>query len=298
MSGMAVVNLMKCSERSIIASNRIAIFLAETIGCQLIDRKETAFRHKYKILIIVNGPMLYCGFREELKVLVEEAESIVWVTNDYSIYPPKFIKEKNPIYWSSCDPVEWQQKHEYINWNQLTFSPWINPIEPKFFGLFYYGAYRTGRERYFKKYFETFDYQVFISSSNSGKGEFKKICPQAKYFQPSDCVMMLRNFSTTIYIEDTKSHSLYCSPANRFYEALSAHVPILFDKATVGTMGRAGIDISKWTIDGPEEASERLEAWREIRVEQAIELRQKDYLGGLKMEIRDGLERIRQKAAI
>jgi hypothetical protein len=54
-----------------------------------------------------------------------------------------------------------------------------------------------------------------------------------------------------LYIEDAHSHKVYTSPANRFYEMLSAGVPMLFDRSTLGTFQQAGYDTAQFLPYAP-----------------------------------------------
>jgi hypothetical protein len=65
--------------------------------------------------------------------------------------------------------------------------------------------------------------------------------------------------SAGLYIEDERSHSEFHSPANRFYEMLSAHIPIFFDVTTLRMLGQAGIyPHENWIAATPEELHRKL----------------------------------------
>ena len=287
----AVVNLMKISDRSIIASNRIALFLSSKIGAPLIDHKSLCFEPE--VLYIVNGPMLYCNFREELRVMVAKSKKVVWVMNDYAIPPPSFVKAESPVYWSSCDPLPGQDKHVYTNWNQLTFFEKTQPKKIAFRGLSYYGAYREGRSEYFKKYLGS-DQSFKVHISSAAESRFKLIAPKARFFLANPLMNYLGSYESSLYIEDKKSHALYSSPANRFYECLSAHTLMFFDRSVSGTFERAGIDVSPWLVDSPEEVAQLLKKADLLRKQQMSALRVTNYRELLSQQVLQGLKQIQK----
>lgn len=280
---VAVLNLMKCSAGSIIASNGIAEFLSKKLNCNLIDRKELAYPAVYDVLFFVNGPMLYCDFRDEVKALCGLAKKVVWVSNDIAISMPGFVKQRPHALWAAFDNYQGVHEYRYVNWNALTYRP----EEPGFVGnkgLCYYGAYRADREPYFRKYLSPGPYQVFISSSRSGEAEFRRINPRAAFFKATPLVPNLKSFQASIYIEDQKTHKVYCSPANRFYELVSAGTLILFDKACQRTFEQAGIHITPWVVDGPEDVAAKLKDWKHLR-EIQIQAMRRDYTAELDVQL-------------
>ena len=285
----AVVNLMKCSPNSIIASNRIAIYLAYKLGCPLIDSRESC-HGTYDRVYVVNGPMLYCSFRPELQALVVRAKEVSWIENDYAITMPKFIKIREPIVLSACENFRKHLNHAYVNWNQLTYFSDVPEKKVKVDALFYYGAFRPGRRLDFEKYLRSDLYPVHISAGIGARKKFREVIPHAHYLDAGNLMTMLSAYSSTIYIEDVKSHKIYTSPANRFYEALSAHTLQLFDKATVGTFEKAGIDVTPWVVDSPREVAERYRD-EKLRKHQLTTLRAVDYRNRLDSELKAALEK-------
>lgn len=273
----AVINMMKCSDHSIIASNRIAKYLSLKMKCILIDRKEAIPHFNFERVFVVNGPTLFCNFRDDLKKLVENAKEVVWIQNDYAITIPKFVKDKKPIMWSACENLTGATEYAYVNWNQLTYTEGLGFGEPRYKGLCYYGAFRAGRKRYFEKYLSSDRYPVYISTSKSGKNDFKQIARGAQFFEATELVPTLAQFQSSLYIEDEATHDQYHSPANRFYEALSARVLQLFDYTCLNTFTKADIDISPWVVAGPQQYAEALLQSEELRRSQLLALTAVDY---------------------
>jgi len=232
----AVVHFTGVTNKTILASARITRFIASELGLEIIDNANKA--DKYETLIVVNSPFAFCTWRETAKELIEKAERIIWVQNDYDIKNP--FKRKPDEIWSTVE----QKGAKYINWNVLTFNPNPNKIEKKYPGeLFYYGAYRKGRVGDFVKYLKDKPYKVCISSSGKGVKEFNKLLrKKARYFPPMLDPALLGLFSATIYMEDEASHSVYMSPANRFYECLSNNVAMGIDPEAAHTLTKAGME--------------------------------------------------------
>jgi hypothetical protein len=131
---------------------------------------------------------------------------------------------------------------------------WLNGISryssPGYQGLFYYGTHREGRVDYFERYFSKVLYPVYISTyGNTNTIEFSKYNKTIKFVSAFDSIKQIASFSLSLYIEDKESHTLYCSPANRFYECLAAGLPMVFDRSCVNTMKTAGYDISDFVVD-------------------------------------------------
>lgn len=289
----AVVNLMKCSDGSIVASNRIAKFLAYHLGVPLIDQKEAITGYDNDRIYIVNGPLLYCTWRDEFKKLVENAKEVVWIANEYGIEIPKFIREKNPFILSNYDNIQKSERHSLVNWNYLIYNPNIKAKETKYKGLCYYGAYRQDREVYFKKYIlDKAPYEMHVSSSAQGTIKFKNISKKPHYFKATDLLSVLGMFESSLYIEDVFTHTCYNHPANRFYEAISTHTLQLFDKSCLGTFEKAGVDIKRYIVDGPEEYAEKLKDSENLRREQVEEWHSINYIEFLKSDIKRAFKQL------
>jgi hypothetical protein len=281
----AVVNMMRCTPGSIIASNRIAKFLAAHVGCPLIDNREACVPQDLDRVYVVNGPMLYCNFRPEMQALVNRAKQVVWVENDYAIQMPGFIKAREPVILSACEDYRESLEYGYVNWNQLTFEKDIQPTTISREGLLYYGAFRKGREKYFKKYLASDLYPTHISCSRPAAQKFFAIAPKARYFETGNVMAFLGAYRAVLYIEDVRSHECYTSPANRFYEALSTYTLQLFDKSVIGTFDKAGIDVRPWVVDSPEEVAHCLSSSLRLLDEQVETLRAVDYKKRLENEL-------------
>jgi hypothetical protein len=280
----AVLNFSEVVPNSIVASNRIATYIADKLKCDLIDRKSAIRSLNYDRIWIVNGVPVFCGFIEEAKYLIQKCPQLVWVGNDYAIPVWSPVRKKDYIIVSAYEKSPRSKINKpflMVNWNQLTYTPVAN--DPwRISGLSYYGAYREDREFYFQKYFATDKYPVWVNPSKDAE-PFRAINPHIKTWSCSNLISSLGSFQSTLYIEDQRSHDLYCSPANRFYEALSAGTLVLFDKSCINTFRRAGIPIARYLVDGPDSYAEKLARHDELRELQRQEL-VRDYRAQLDFE--------------
>lgn len=289
----AVLNFMKCSPNSIVASNRIATYISMLLGCELIDNKDAIFETKYDRLFVVNGPLAFCDFREQVQELCVNAKELIWVGNDYAIKMPKYIKDREHWVFSAYENKYGFKNHALVNWNQLTFYKNMKISNGGIAGLTYYGAYRDDREVYFQRYLASKKYPVNVSTSARAKPSFEKINPQIQFWNGKDLVPALSKFDTTIYIEDVTSHKVYCSPANRFYESLSAGIGVLFDVNTEHTFDQAGIDVKKWIVRDDMDVKGFLKKDpKDLRKAQSV-LREVDYQKKLKDEFTAALTLLR-----
>jgi len=281
----AIVNFTKLTPTSLIASNRIATHLKTVIPeSVMIDRKEACNpKRQYDYIILINGNFGFCDFREEIIALCRNNKRFIWAGNDYAIRIPSQLKKcmDDLTYWCAYDMDKddgtMTSEYKYVNWNALTYQPLDHQPPKTFGGLMYYGAYRAGREKYFEEYLgEGVDYDVYISASSKPNAKkFFRLNPKAKFFEgrPPYLLETISAFKNTIYIEDEKTHQLYCSPANRFYEAVSSDVFLLFDHKCLPTFERAEIGITEYLVAGREEVEDKLKHRNELHQRQRKEFR-------------------------
>ena len=269
-----IFSFVKVSDSSIVASVRIARFIRDVLQLPLVWDESIA-DEALDVLIIVNGAYAFAG-NELLGALgqaIEEADRVIWVQNDYTVIPPKHtgnaespfrkafrVRYANGLgvdYWTTVKmmtrPGLSQSGHlvgdgsEYVNWNCLTVEDRPAPEERSATDtMIYYGSYRVNREKYFDRYFRDPQVPVVISCPNSKFSD--------RYFNPKiefesklqDLYEYLGHFGLGLYIEDRLSHIQFHSPANRFYEMLSAHLPMVFQSESRNMMSEAGFDVSEF----------------------------------------------------
>lgn len=241
---IGVIHFTKCSATSTMASARISTFLAKILKdlkqeVELIhdDRSAELSADSHEILFIVNSPFGFCDWRDRAIDICKSAESIIWVQNDYAIKPPSQFKKFDiniDEYWTTCTDVASREDGRYIDWNKLTYNNYSvrGDAAHVISGLFYYGAYRQGRESSFEEYLNTVQYQVRVSTTPKARLKYMEMNTHRniKFYEPFQHLGQLMRFQTSIYIEDDKSHEVNHSLANRFYEMLSAGLAICIDE--------------------------------------------------------------------
>jgi hypothetical protein len=290
-----IFSFVKVSPDSIVASTRIATFISDITGLPITWGSDIA-DEPLDILVIIGGAYAFAG-KETLEALgsaIVSARRVVWVQNDYTIIPPKdesgaespfrkafrirHTSAAAPIdYWTTCQDMSRPglalsghrigPGSSYVNWNALTVQVrQFVPLEERSCAdwLVYYGAFRKDRERYFDRYFNA----PYIDSLFS--------CPTAKARERYtnslvhhetrivELYAYLTNFGLGLYLEDRLSHQSYHSPANRFYEMLSAGLPIVFQPECRRTFDKAGYDISPFIAWNAEEMTGLLNRRAEI----------------------------------
>jgi hypothetical protein len=174
------------------------------------------------------------------------------------------------VFWSTCHKWSNLPGSHYVNWNQLTFDPDYDESVIKkrrknaTEDLYYYGSYRShagmrktsrgllpfvgknGRDRAFERYFAG----PFVPTTVSSPA-FEKFAVKFPNITVIDAIRN-RFFDETgshglgLYIEDVKSSEEFHSPANRFYEMLSAGLPMVFQPESVTQLKKAGIDVTEF----------------------------------------------------
>lgn len=294
LSESCVIHATKCSQTATLASGKIAMFLSEYLNIPLVDDKKhfSKNKRKYKYLFIVSSLFNWCHFLDDLKKLISNADKIIWVQNDYAIKPPKLWQNKIYSVWTTIKFLENDEKTFYINWNKLLYIDIPNLYHNKIDKLFYYGAFRKKRIKYFEKYFIDPEYKMAISASHKAKRKYYDINSNIDIVPPcKNLTQIIAKYAATIYIEDTWSHENYCSPANRFYECVGAGIPILFDNNCAKTFDIAGYDISQYIVSNKEDIFKKWDDLKNIQKNQNIWKR--DYVKELFSEINNALKQMR-----
>lgn len=273
-----VCHLTKCSEGSMVASVRIAEFISSNLKLPLLhtvdqidEMIEEAEFEGLNNFILVNSPTGFAEplMREACAHLHHIAKRSIYVQNDYKMKPPSQCKsycqktfgsykgESGEFYgmdlWSTVPDINPGGNVEYIDWNRLTYIKSLSaltPIAERKRDVLYWGALRKGREGRLMELLNG-DFPVTISTAPQSFEKFKKWLPNATYTsQFKNLHKELCNYRATIYTQDEKSDEIYCSLANRFYEALSCGVAIFIDKNAVNTFKQAGLkDFEQFIVE-------------------------------------------------
>lgn len=289
----AVLNYMKISDNTKVASNRIALYIAQKTGAILIDTKKSVIKDTYDRIFLINGPSLFCDYREEMKELVYKCKQVIWVGNDYALAIPRFVKDHPEfVMFAAYENFKDWKNHHLVNWNCLTFEPDREAMKVAYPGLCYYGAFRDDRKLYFEKYLSSDLYDKYISSSKADLSKFSHITRNFKSWDGSHLLAKLGLFESCIYIEDETTHDIYCSPANRYYEALSTHTLQLFDVSVLKTFKKAELDISDFLVASPSDYAAKLKSHKSLLKEQIKKLRSVDYFAQMESEFDKALKAI------
>lgn len=226
-------------------------------------------------------------------------------------------------YWTTCrGNAKATPLSSYVNWNALTFTPLDEKDRKRLrkmasADLLYYGSFRhtptmakggvdtlnsaQSRVRYFDRYFLRALMPVTISSAGlSGKPNenFVKRYPKATHVgkYQDDFLESIGSHGAGLYVEDVKSHQEFHSPANRFYEMLSAGLPIIFQPEAVGMLGRAGLSVDEWTASTPQRVMELFENREKMGRAQWDRFGGMDHRGELTRQFRAAWKTIREGA--
>jgi len=302
-----IFSFVKPSADSIVASSRIAMFLAQELKAPLTWKADVS-DEEVDTLFLVNGAFAFCKCLPELYKAVTTAKRIVWVQNDYTIVPPKntgdaqspfrkaFVDRKlaglpDIDYWTTIEANATKTKGSaYINWNALTYEPWCAFATPKGKDVFYYGSYREKREPMFHKYLLPDGVRVKVSSPSDKFDALLKAKPTLLEIMPkiegAGFYDELAKHGLGLYIDDPLSQREFHSPANRFYEMLSAGLCMAFAEESVPMLLKAGINVSDFVVDGTPAKYKRLLAnLPEMQAAQQT-MWSADYRRGLRKDLR------------
>lgn len=316
----AVFSFTSVSENSKLASARIARFIAKELKLPLITGADGDEVTKVKdVLILINGPYLYCKDPSSIAKAIRNVKKMVWVENDYDIIPPNPLspgakstyraswrlrhKAGLPlaVFWSTVkrtDGPRMVHPHVYVNWNQLTTDTKFTPLDRAQAGkdLFYYGAYRKGREDAFDRYFGGNTCDTPMNICTSAEQKFRDRYPRVNVLPtiPEGSVLQeLTKHGLGLYIEDRRSHKEFHSPANRFYEMLSAGLPMVFQPEAVPRLGEAGFDVEKYVVRGTDDIAVMMKKRKVIAAEQRAAW-MKDYVAVLRKQLRAAWRQLEQ----
>ncbi len=251
-------------------STHIAAFVARTLEIPLAYDEEINER-PWDILLMMNGAYAFCAHLEAIARAVRRAKRIVWLQNDYDpgLKPPKpdgnamspfryafrqrAMRGKPHVdYWSTVRHLaQSTPASSYMNWNclhSLRVPLEVNPTAHA--DLLYYGYARKARYPIFEYFFHLppRHMPVTISSGSRWFAQQDMRITCIAPFRRGHFFHALNRHGLGLYIEDPKSHSEFHSPAARFYEMLSAGLPMVFDAATRTMLRKAHIDIRPYIV--------------------------------------------------
>lgn len=112
--------------------------------------------------------------------------------------------------------------------------------------VLYWGSYRKGREKYYKKYLGS-PYLV-TSTHEKNRDKFFKLGIKPQFTGRIDVLNGRVPQKYSLYIEDEHTHKHFNNLANRFYESLNLGMIPLFDESCIGTIEKSGYPIDESCI--------------------------------------------------
>lgn len=250
---------------------RIARFVADELKIPLIcsvDTAEPFLKERFDVLFVKYGMLKFSDHRAQALEIYDNARRIVNLENDYTMIPDKRFRKADEC-WSTVEG-----RTRYVNWNMLTRHPvddWSVPVTlpvPSETGLVYYGAFRPDRVASFDRYFKGSRFSLTVSTFRGQKHFAAYTQNVISAFRDPDAPAQ---WQATLYIEDEKSHELYCSPATRFYECVKMGLAQFIDAKAVNTLRKAGMRVmDEWIVEDGTDLHRALRDWRNVQLGQHV----------------------------
>jgi hypothetical protein len=245
---------IKPSETATMFSHKMAMFVSQQLDEPVIWDDSIA-KADMDNLIIIGGGIVFCSHLPALAKAVLRAEKVVYCTNDYkttkipasdntakSPFRAAFRKRHKqgmsaPLVWSTL-----QEADAYVNWNALAWEPNFEWNEKRPKNLIYHGSWRRNRIEVFDLFFSNPKIPTVISNHTNRFQERYPKCEHIGSITP-DIVGELTQFGLGLYLKDPQSEVE--PPACRFYEMLSAGLPMVFHKPCLAMFEKAGYTLHK-----------------------------------------------------
>ena len=212
------------TDKTSLASARIAKWLAERYDLEIHDRPDPEMVQDYDLAICVSSPSGFASpeLREEIGEICAAAKRYVFAQNDYMTSQAGQIGKwmdmagkdrKRRHVWSNMPHTCKNPWDTHINWNWLTWDPTSHDLDDQVVkGLSYYGACRKDREVYFQRFFAgDLPYSATISTTKRGAPKFQALglSPEVVYEEPWKFQNELRRYQMLLYAEDKYTHRHY-----------------------------------------------------------------------------------------
>jgi len=305
----AIVCFQKATPDSRVATSRIARFISKIIDAPIYATGKEIAPLAVDMLVLVNGTTTFCSFLPEVARAVANSRHIVYVQNDYLIPTPSKNstgltpyravwreRAKNGLpdmdILTTIKDNAWRTPHSaYVNWNQLTYAPLhLSTRTKREKSLLYYGSFREPRKEAFDRYFLNPTIPTTVASNARKFLEYGNIF-SVPAIDESVFLDTLARYAMGLYIEDPRSHRQFHSPANRFYEMLSAGMALVFQEESVYNLREAGFDVSEWTAY-PSELPRMVKYSRDIALTQRRLWGGIDYAGELRTRVKAQFKRL------
>jgi hypothetical protein len=271
------------------------IFQSSSFPFQVVDIPDIdTFTFQRDDVVINIGNHQYFG-SEILNKVAEKLGSVkrtVFFMDDYQSPPPtqlrKAVLDASNILITNIQDVSNRRclnhfQPEFVDLNKLSFHL-LSLKDPLYKRSFiYWGSYRKGREDYYYKYFKPNLYPTYVSSSIRGHKKFESAYLDYRYLEKLNLPDDLQKYGFTVYMKDDKQPKI--CPANRFYESISAGLPIFFERNCLQDFENVP---EAYIMDSPENIP--LNNLNQIQVEQRKLWGNRDYRTEAKTKIADILK--------
>ena len=300
-NGLVLNAMLGTPDTSRVSSMKIAVFIRDFLKIPLLTGKSKILKpKKVDFLFIINSSLSFTTqeFRDFIPAQIKKSKIVIYIQNDYLLVPRKFWREFNSrpfIFWSSIKRKVVNKDDKFMNFNVITYKPQkrIAPIKDV---LFYYGSCRPNRIDDMRKYLNSKRYKVNISASSGvALKRYNILCPNADcYHDKSESIVdQIQKHKASIYMIDKTTARNLEMPANRFYECLSAGVPILFDSKAELMMKKAGYNVTPYIVNSDKDVKILMKSYKNIAQNQ-LKWR-KDFINNLKVEIKKNLQHLKNK---
>lgn len=218
----------------------------------------TCIKGGYERIIFVHAsPYAYTDY-----AWVEESPDaeLYYVTNEYNLGEPRTLwmaakQGRHYTVIANHPPEPSKIVMKYVKgWYQVNLNALC--YEDRGFshgrGMCYYGSFRKDRIPYFQKWLNG---DVVVSTHSKNRPKFEAVGVTGPFV---DRLKIddggLCSYGSSLYIEDTTTHTHYNYLANRFYEAVSWGVTPVFDPSCINTICQSGLPnatVSNVPIDAP-----------------------------------------------
>ena len=210
----------------------------ENIKCDILlveNDFKRCLNKKYDVLML-SYASFYAPFNFIKKVIENNEKSDkFWITNEYNLLPVGSIRAYDHTIIANYDQKYRPYSKGVKNFIQLNLnlilSKYQNQIgnNTKKYDCIYYGTFRTGRKKYFKKYLQK---GIYLSTSGKNFKKFKHVGCDPIYVKKlswTDKKETLNTFRYSLYIEDEFTHDVFNHLGNRWYESGFCNNVVFFD---------------------------------------------------------------------
>lgn len=297
------------SDTATMFAHRISRFISEELKLPIVHGKELA-REKPDVLLLCAGGVAFCSYLEAVGAVVQRAQRVVWICNDHMTRVPSATgKGESPFrrafqvrhekrlpyvdFWSTVQQhADFSKLSSLVCWNKLAYRPPIDAPSQRPRSLVYYGSFRENRLDVLDQYLAEPIVPTYVSNASGRFAERYAMCNHLPSLPQATLIQELSRYGAGLYVEDesTSDGTFSEPPACRFFEMLSAGLPMIFQpEAASGTMARAGFDASQYVARNAREVGRLMSRCREMAAAQ------QKWRRDFRAEVRDDLHKAWRK---